>query len=127
MSTKTEAQGSRHFLEAAKWLIVVILLIVAIVGNYYYRNSNLPLRALTIILIMTVAGTVMLITNKGKAIVTFVRETRPEVRKVIWPTYKETLHTMLIVVVVTIVMSMILWGLDSFLVRLVSFITGLRF
>ncbi|ECE6377310.1 preprotein translocase subunit SecE, partial [Salmonella enterica subsp. enterica] len=40
---------------------------------------------------------------------------------------QETLHTTLIVAAVTAVMSLILWGLDGILVRLVSFITGLRF
>ena len=34
---------------------------------------------------------------------------------------------LLIVAAVTAVMSLILWGLDGILVRLVSFITGLRF
>ncbi len=43
----------------------------------------------------------------------------------IWPTRQETLHTTLIVAAVTAVMSLILWGLDGILVRLVSFITGL--
>ena len=64
---------------------------------------------------------------KGMATVAFAREARTEVRKVIWPTRQETLHTTLIVAAVTAVMSLILWGLDGILVRLVSFITGLRF
>lgn len=50
----------------------------------------------------------------------------PEMRKVIGAR-QETLHTTLIVAAVTAVMSLILWGLDGILVRLVSFITGLRF
>jgi len=127
MSAKTEAQGSGRCLEAVKWLIVAILLVVAIVGNYYYRDSSLPLRALAVVLIITVACAVALMATKGKATVAFAREARTEVRKVIWPTRQETLHTTLIVAAVTAVMSMILWGLDGVLVRLVAFITGLRF
>ena len=38
-----------------------------------------------------------LLTTKGKATVAFAREARTEVRKVIWPTRQETLHTTLIV------------------------------
>ncbi|WP_339038276.1 preprotein translocase subunit SecE [Serratia symbiotica] len=127
MSANTEAQGHGRCLEAVKWLIVAILLVVAIVGNYYYRDLSLPLRELAVVLAITVAGAVALMTTKGKAIVAFAREARTEVRKVIWPTRQETLHTTLIVAAVTAVMSMILWGLDGVLVRLVSFITGLRF
>ncbi|WP_031343636.1 preprotein translocase subunit SecE, partial [Yersinia pestis] len=103
------------------------LLVVAIVGNYYYREYSLPLRALAVVVIIAVAGAVALMTAKGKATVAFAREARTEVRKVIWPTRQETLHTTLIVAAVTAVMSLILWGLDGILVRLVSFITGLRF
>jgi len=118
MSANTEAQGSGRGLEAMKWVAVAVLLIVAIVGNYLYRDMMLPLRALAVVIIIAAAGGVALLTTKGKATVAFAREARTEVRKVIWPTRQETLHT---------VMSLILWGLDGILVRLVSFITGLRF
>jgi preprotein translocase subunit SecE len=127
MSANTEARGGRCLLEAVKWLIVAILLVVAIVGNYYYRDLSLPLRTLAVVLIITVAGAVALMTTKVKATVEFAREALTEVRKVIWPTRQETLHTTLIVAVVTTVTSMILWWLDGILVHLVSFITGLRF
>lgn len=128
MSANTEAQGSGRGLEIIKWLVVIALLIVAIVGNYYYRDINLPLRALAVVVIIVVAaGIALLMTIKGKAAVAFAREARTEVRKVVWPTRQETLQTTLIVAAVTAVMSLILWGLDGILVRLVSFITGLRF
>ena len=127
MSANTEAQESGRGLEVMKWLIVAILLIVAIVGNYIYRDVNLPLRALAVVVLIAIAGGITLLTAKGKATVTFAREARTEMRKVVWPTRQETLHTTLIVAAVTAVMSLILWGLDGILVRLVSFITGLRF
>ena len=85
------------------------------------------LRALAVVILIAAAGGVALLTTKGKATVAFAREARTEMRKVIWPTRQETLHTTLIVAAVTAVMSLILWGLDGILVRLVSFITGLRF
>ncbi len=113
--------------EAMKWVVVVALLPVAIVGNYLYRDIMLPLRALAVVILIAAAGGVALLTTKGKATVAFAREARTEVRKVIWPTRRETLHTTLIVAAVTAVMSLILWGLDGILVRPVSFITGLRF
>ena len=123
MSANTEAQGSGRGLEAMKWTIVVVLLVVAIVGNFLYRDIMLAVRALAVVILIAAAGGVALLTTKGKATVAFAREARTEVRKVIWPTRQETL----IVAAVTAVMSLILWGLDGILVRLVSFITGLRF
>ncbi|XOD70270.1 MAG: preprotein translocase subunit SecE [Sodalis sp. (in: enterobacteria)] len=128
MSANTEDQGSRRCgLEVFKWLIVVILLIAAIVGNYFYRDFSLLIRALAVVFIIAIAGAVAMMTSKGKSIVSFAHEARIEVRKVIWPTRQETLQTTVIVTVVTAMMSLILWGLDGILVRVVSFFTGLRF
>lgn len=127
MSANTEAQGNGRGLEILKWLGVVVLLVTAVAGNSYYRDVTLPLRALAVVVLMAAAAGIALLTTKGKATVAFAREARTEVRKVIWPTRQETLHTTLIVAAVTAVMSLILWGLDGILVRLVSFITGLRF
>ncbi|AWK15409.1 preprotein translocase subunit SecE [Candidatus Fukatsuia symbiotica] len=127
MSVNIQAQGSRSGLETIKWSVVAVLLIVAVVGNYYYRDVTLPLRALAVLVIIAIAGAVVLVTVKGKATIAFAREARTEMRKVIWPTRQETLQTTLVVAAVTTVMSLILWGLDGILVRLVSFITGLRF
>ncbi|MBC8944019.1 MULTISPECIES: preprotein translocase subunit SecE [Xenorhabdus] len=127
MSANSNAQESGRGLDIAKWLLVAVLLVVAIVGNYYYREYNLPLRAIAVVAIVALAGAVALWTAKGKTALAFARESRVEMRKVIWPTRQEALHTTLIVAAVTAVMSLILWGLDGILVRLVSFITGLRF
>ena len=127
MSANTEAQGSGRGLEAIKWIVVALLLAAAIGGNLAFGDIMLPLRALAVVALIAAAGGVALLTVKGKATVAFAREARTEVRKVIWPTRQETLHTTLIVAAVTAVMSLILWGLDGILVRLVSFITGLRF
>ncbi|MBS0032877.1 MAG: preprotein translocase subunit SecE [Candidatus Baumannia cicadellinicola] len=48
-------------------------------------------------------------------------------RKIIWPTSQETFYTTLIIAVTTILMSLVIWGLDIFLVNIISFITSLRF
>ncbi|MCD1127219.1 preprotein translocase subunit SecE [Jinshanibacter sp. LJY008] len=127
MSANTEAQASGRGLEIAKWLIVAALLIAAIVGNYIYRGYSLPVRAIAVVAIIGIAFVIALFTVKGKATVEFARAARIEMKKVIWPTRQEALQTTLIVAAVTVVMSLILWGLDGILVRLVSFITGLRF
>lgn len=128
MSANTEAQASGRGLEIIKWVVVVALLIVAIAGNYIYRDMNLPLRALAVVVLIAIAGGIAFLTTaKGKGAVAFAREARTEVRKVVWPTRQETLQTTVIVAIVTAIMSLILWGLDTILVHLVSFITGLRF
>lgn len=127
MSANSEAQGSGRGIDITKWIVVAVLLVVAIVGNYYFRQYNLALRAIAVVAVVAVAGAIALWTTKGKATLVFAREARTEMRKVIWPTRQEALQTTLIVAVVTAIMALILWGLDGILVRLVSFLTSLRF
>jgi preprotein translocase subunit SecE len=52
------------------------------------------------------------------------KEARVEIRKVVWPTRQETTQTTLIVVAVVLVMSLLLWGVDSLLGWIVSLIVG---
>ncbi|VAY02478.1 Protein translocase subunit SecE [Arsenophonus endosymbiont of Aleurodicus dispersus] len=127
MSLNNNAQERRSIFDIVKWVLVSILLVITIVGNYYFRQCNFALRVIAVVSIIALAGSIALWTSKGKATLVFAREARIEIGKVIWPTRKETLQTTLIVAVVTAVVALILWGLDGILVRLVSFITGLRF
>ncbi|MGP1930678.1 MAG: preprotein translocase subunit SecE [Arsenophonus sp. ET-YP4-MAG3] len=128
MSINNNAQeSSRYSFDLVKWFLFAVLLIIAIVGNYYFRQYNLALRIIIVVTIVIFAGGIALLTKKGKKTLAFTHEARIEMRKVIWPTRNEVLQTTLIVGVVTVIMALILWGLDGILVLLVSFITELRF
>ncbi|MGP1932398.1 MAG: preprotein translocase subunit SecE [Arsenophonus sp. ET-DL9-MAG3] len=128
MSINNDAQeNNRCSFDLAKWLLSAILLIIAIVGNYYFRQHSFVLRVIIVVAIVMLAGGIALLTERGKKTLAFAHEARIEMRKVIWPTRHEILQTTLIVAIVTVIMALILWGLDSILVRLVSLITGLRF
>ena len=60
--------------------------------------------------------------KKENAIVKYLRETRAEIRKVTWPTRDEAINLTTIVLVVTVAMSFLLWGLDNIFTTLVSLI-----
>jgi preprotein translocase subunit SecE len=60
----------------------------------------------------------------GKAAWEFRREAIIEVRKVVWPTRKETVQTTMVVLVVVIIMAILLWALDSMLAWAVRYLTG---
>jgi preprotein translocase subunit SecE len=53
-----------------------------------------------------------------------MREARVEIRRVVWPTRQETTQTTFVVVLLVLVFSMILWGLDSLLSWVVSSVIG---
>ena len=87
---------------------------------------SVVLRALGVVVLVVVAGLVAAQTNKGKTFLGFAKESRTEVRKVVWPTRKEASQTTLIVIVATVIVALILWGLDGIFVRVVGLATGIR-
>ena len=45
----------------------------------------------------------------------YVRDTQIEVRKVVWPSRQETVQTTMIVLLMVMVVALILWAFDSLL------------
>ncbi len=122
-STEHEPSGSLDFL---KWSVIVLLLAGAVVGNYFFAEQSVLVRALAVVATIIVAGLVAMQTVKGRNAVIFAKESRTEVRKVVWPTRQEAVQTTGIVLVATLIMSLLLWGLDSVLFWVVGLITGLK-
>lgn len=126
MSANPEA-STNSSMDGLKWGLVFILLAGAVVGNYMLADLSVALRVAGVIIAVAVALVVAAQTTKGKTAVTFAKESRTEVRKVVWPTRQEAVQTTLIVFVATAIMALLLWGLDAILVRVVAFITGVSF
>ena len=124
MSTNVETPSSG--MESVKWLVAIALLAGAVVGNHMYAEQSVLLRAIGVVVAIAAGLAIASQTFKGRTFLAFAKEARIEVRKVIWPTRQETTHTTLIVMVATVIMALILWGLDGILFRAVGFLTGLE-
>lgn len=122
---KANAEAPTGSMDTLKWMVVFVLLAVAVVGNSLYGDMSVVLRATGVVVLVASAFGVAAMTAKGKATIMFARESRMEVRKVVWPTRQETLQTTFIVLAVTVVMALILWGIDGIMVRLVRLITAM--
>jgi preprotein translocase subunit SecE len=118
MSSNAEAQASRG--DVFKWAIVVLLVAVGVIGNNYYSAESLLYRLIAILVLAGVAGFIALQTVKGRSFFTLAKEAKTEIRRVVWPTRQETTQTTLIVLAVVVFMSLVLWGVDSFLGWVVS-------
>jgi preprotein translocase subunit SecE len=53
-----------------------------------------------------------------------MRDSRTEVRKVVWPTRKETTQTTLIIMGVVTIVALIMWALDTMLGWMVRLLLG---
>lgn len=119
--TKTASNSKVNILV---WGLVLILVMAGVVANHYYSALALSLRfALWIILVCILLGLTAL-TSQGKSAWAFIKDARMELRKVVWPTRDETVKTTIVVAALVFVMSMVLWGIDTVLLLIVSRITS---
>ena len=124
-ATNTEDQSGS--MDLVKWILVIGLLAAAVVCNYVYGEEiSVLIRVISVLAAVGVAAAIATQTEKGRTAVSFAKESRLEIRKVVWPTRKEATNTTLIVLAATAFMALVLWGLDGILVRVVGFITGIR-
>ena len=123
MNDNVEKESSA--LDAVLWIVVVAIVAAGVVGNSYYAEEvSVLYRALALIGMAGVAGALAYQTTKGQAFANLVKEAQVEMKKVVWPTRQETTQTTLIVVLVVFVMSLVLWGLDFILGKLISLVIG---
>lgn len=92
--------------------LILVLALAAVVGGvwaYYYfvEQSNLYAVA-SVLAAMIVALALTYVTSVGKLAWGYLRASRTEVRKVVWPTRQETVQTLIMVAVFTGVLSLFL-------------------
>ena len=111
-------------MDTLKLVVMVALLLSGVAGFYYFADQMLLLRVLGLLVVVGAALAVGLQTGKGRLLAGFVGDARNEVRKVVWPTRTETVQTSLAVFAVVIVMGIMLWLLDMFLLWAIRVLTG---
>lgn len=109
-----------------KWLVVIVIIAGGVVANLHYSQVDVAYRATAGIFIAIVVLGVAYTTTQGQTAWAFMKSSRTEMRKVVWPTRQETVQTALVVVAMVIVTALILWGIDTLFMWLVGMITGQR-
>jgi len=109
-----------------KWLVISVLIVAGLIANYYYSQQPWPLRVLGWLLLLAIAVVIALQTYLGKQALGFARESRVELRKVVWPTRQETMQTTLVVGAMVVLIALLLWGIDGMLVWIIGWLTGQR-
>ena len=124
MDLSTNAENKVGTLDWLKWLVVAGLLAGGVFANWYYQDEMLLVRVVGLLATAAVAILVALQTERGRAIWALLKESRTEVRRVVWPSNQETTQTTMVVLLLVVIFALILWGLDSLLGWIVSSIIG---
>jgi preprotein translocase subunit SecE len=125
MAAEAEEQSGSLF-DTVKLLLAIMLLIIGIAGFYYFSSYALVYRVLGILSVGGVAIALVFNTAVGATAWGFIKESKVEVRKVIWPTRQETMQATMLVVALVFIVGLILWLMDTFLFWCVGLLTGQR-
>lgn len=119
------ASGKKTRFDGLKWLLVVVSLVGTVIADFY-SLIVWPIRAAVDVGVIAVLLVIASQTEKGQKAWGFIKGARMELRKVVWPTRTEAIQTTLLVVVMVLVTALILWGIDSFFMWTIAWITGQR-
>jgi len=105
--------------------VAVALLIGGIVAYYVLGSAEATwLRWLAVGAGIVLAAAVLVPSRYGADFKQFVIDSRIELRKVVWPTRKETGMTTLVVFAFTVLAGVFFWGVDLLLAWAMRHITG---
>ncbi len=96
-----------------KLVLGVALVAAGIAGYYWLAESALVLRLLAVVAGIAAGAAVAATSAQGREFIAFAREAVVEVKKVVWPTRKETMQTTAAVFAFIVVMAVFLWVSDK--------------
>lgn len=111
-------------LDTLKWIVAIVILAGAVVANNMFEQESVLIRAIGVVAAVVIAAFFAATTAKGKTFLAFAKESRIEVRKVVWPTRQEATQTTFIIFVATAIIALMLYFIDMGLRALVGFLTG---
>src|SRR5687767_2232455 len=96
-----------------KLAVAVALVAAGIAGYYLLAAQSILLRVLAVIAGIVAGLVVAWASAPGQEFLAFSRESLAEVKKVVWPTRKETMQTTAAVFAFVVVMAVFLWVSDK--------------
>jgi preprotein translocase subunit SecE len=99
--------------DKAKLAAAVLLVVAAVAAFYALAKQGALIQWGALVLGLVVAGAVFLLSEQGKQLIGFSKDSWKEVKKVVWPTRKESVQMTLYVFAFAVVMALFLWLTDK--------------
>jgi len=122
MSVETEQESGAF--DLVKLALAVIVTVAGIGGFYYFGAESVLLRVIGLLVMLSIATGLVFTTNLGQSFWLFAQGSKIELKKIVWPTKKETMQTTLIVTIVVLFIGILLWMFDGLLMWGIGLITG---
>ena len=99
--------------DKAKFAAVAVLVLASVAGFYLLGKQGSLVQWGALLVGLTAATGVFLVSESGKRLVAFTKDAWREVKKVVWPTRKETVQMTAYVFAFVVVMALFLWFTDK--------------
>jgi preprotein translocase subunit SecE len=99
--------------DKAKLAASALLLVGSIVAFYALGKQDLWLRVVALLALLAAAVAMFFVSEPGKQLIAFGRDSVREVKKVVWPTRKEAMQMTGYVFAFVFVMALFMWFTDK--------------
>jgi preprotein translocase subunit SecE len=113
MATQPQVETVSTGADKAKLAVAAVLVVGSIVAFYALDKQDLWLRVGALLLILAAAVATFFVSEPGKQLIGFSRDSVKEVKKVVWPTRKEAMQMTGYVFAFVFVMALFLWLTDK--------------
>ena len=113
MATNSQIETVSTGADKAKLAVAALLLLGGIVAFYTLGRMDLWVRVIALIVLLALAVAMFFISEPGKQLIGFGKESVKEVKKVVWPTRKEALQNTAMVFAFVFLMALFLWITDK--------------
>jgi len=102
--------------------IAAVIFLLGFTGLYFFASQSLLLRIVGLLIAAGLSVALIARTRVGRKIWVYWQNSVSELRKVVWPTKQETIHSTIAVLAMVFVMGLVLWSIDAVLVRIMAWI-----
>ena len=113
MSTPTSVETVSTGADKAKLVGAALLLVAGVTVFYVMAKQDLWLRVLALLVLLAGAVAMFFVSEAGKQLIAFGRDSIKEARKVVWPARKEAMQMTGYVFAFVFVMALFLWLTDK--------------
>ena len=99
--------------DKAKLAVAGLLVIAAVVAFYVLAREDLWVRTAALVVVLAAAVATFFVSEPGRQLIAYGRDSVREVKKVVWPTRKEALQMTGYVFAFVFVMALFLWMTDK--------------
>ncbi|MCH9645769.1 MAG: preprotein translocase subunit SecE [Proteobacteria bacterium] len=113
--------------ESSLGMYLSILVVIGSLVMFYLDPLALTTtlyKVLVLLAGLVIASLIFFKTPQGKRLVIFTKETKIELRKVVWPTRDETVKTTGMIMVAVVIVAIFLWIVDAFFSWMVQLLTN---